>query len=63
MIILQAFEDASGSKCAKVLNIACLYMQGLQRVLYMSEYISIHLNVPQYTWTWLNIAKCRSENA
>ena len=26
--VLQTFEDASGSKCAKVLNMAWLYMQG-----------------------------------
>ena len=35
MIILhlqQTFEDASGSKCDRVLNMARLYMQGLRRV-------------------------------
>ena len=57
--------DASGSKCAKVLNMARLYMQGLCKVLNMSEYGSIVLNnasiclsVSQFAWTWLNIVKC-----
>ena len=26
----------------------------------MTEYASTYLNVPQYTWTWLNIAECAS---
>ena len=64
----QAFEFASGSKYARVLNIARMYIQGLQRVLDMSEYdsyasiiseyASICLNVHQYAWTWLNIVAC-----
>ena len=55
----------SGSKCAGVLNMAQLYMQGLHRVLSMSEYGSICFsnmwvcfNVSQYYWTLLNIAEC-----
>ena len=32
------FEDASGSKFARVLNMARLYKEGLHRVLNMSEY-------------------------
>ena len=39
--IRQAFEDASGSTCVRVLNMARLYMQGLHRVLIKSEYGSI----------------------
>ena len=42
--ILQAFEDASGSKYDRVLNMVRFYMQGLRRVLNMSEYGSIRLN-------------------
>ena len=48
-------EDSSGSKCARVQNFARLYMQGLYRVLNISEYgwitpeyASVCLNVPQY---------------
>ena len=33
-----AFEDASCSKCARILAIARLYMQGLRRVPNMSDY-------------------------
>ena len=47
MIILkvrQAFEDASGSKLVRVLNMARLYMQGLGRVPNMSDYGYIRLN-------------------
>ena len=71
MIILhvrQAFEDACGSKKARVLNMARLCMQGLRRVLNMSDYgsicfknawyASVNLNVLQYAWTWLSIAEC-----
>ena len=54
----QAYKDASGSKCARVLNMARLYMQGLCRILNMLEYDSIFLNVFQYAWPWLNIAEC-----
>ena len=64
----QAFEDALGSKSARVLNMARLYMQGLRKfriclfmapyLSLMPEYASIYLNVSQYTWTWLNIAEC-----
>ena len=47
MIILhvrQTFEDASGSKKARVLNMAQLYMQMLRRVPNISEYGSIRLS-------------------
>ena len=47
MIILhvqQNFEDASGSKKARVLNMARLYMQGLRRVPNVFDYGSICLN-------------------
>ena len=40
---LQAFEDALCSKCARVLNMAWLYSQGLDRVPNMSKYGSIYL--------------------
>ena len=66
--VWQAFEDASESKCVRVLNMAQFYMQGLNRVLNMSkygqyaskmpEYLAIFLNVPQYAWKLLNIADC-----
>ena len=66
MIILhiwQAFKDASGSKYLRVLNMARFYMQGLRRVLNMSEYRSIHLNnatlislsMPENGWILLNV--------
>ena len=42
-----------------------LNMQGLRRVPNMSDYgskclknASICVNIPQYAWTWLNIAEC-----
>ena len=65
----QAFVDALGSKSARVLNMARLYMQGLRRVPNMSVHGSIPLindwiclvipfYTSQYTWTWLNIAEC-----
>ena len=41
LIVWQAFEDALDSKHARVLNMAQLYMQGLNIVLNMSEYGSI----------------------
>ena len=47
MIILhvqQDFEDASGSKGTRVLNMARLCMQGLDRVPNLSDYVSIFLN-------------------
>ena len=47
MVILHvrlAFEDASGSTCARVLNMARVYMQGLRRVPNMSGYGSIRFN-------------------
>ena len=56
--VRQVFEDASGSKEARVLNIARLYMQGLHRVLNMPEYAPTCLNVPQYALTLLHIAEC-----
>ena len=54
----KAFEDALSSKCARVPNMARLYMQGLHKVLHISEYgshasvihedVSVCLNVAQY---------------
>ena len=47
MIILHVqrdFEDASGSKKARVLNMERLYMQGLCRVPNIFDYGSIYLN-------------------
>ena len=46
MIILhvqQAFEDASCSKNARVLNMVWLYIQGLRRALNMFDYGSMWL--------------------
>ena len=40
----QAFEDALGCKCAWVLNMTGVYMQGLHGVRNMSEYGSICLD-------------------
>ena len=67
--VREDFEDASGSKWAAVLNMGRLFMQGLYRVLNMSEYGLTCLNnentsgmntpyIPQYAWPWLNIAGC-----
>ena len=63
--ILQTFEDAWASNWVRVLNMARMYTQGLRRVPNMSDYDSIRLNnvwiclnIPQYIWTWLNIAEC-----
>ena len=42
--VIQAFEDASGSKKARVLNIARRYMQGLRRIPNMSSHGPICLN-------------------
>ena len=60
--VLQDFENALGSKCARVLNMAWLYMQELHRLLDMSEYGSICLNnasvcfnIAEYSWMPLNI--------
>ena len=50
--VRQAFEDASGSKQARVLHMARLYKQGLRRVRNMSDYGSIHLN---YARIYLNL--------
>ena len=44
VVILNAFENAFGSKWAMVLNMAQLYMQGLRRNPNMSDYGSMHLN-------------------
>ena len=59
--VWQAFEDALGSECVRSLNMTRLYMQGLHRVLHMSEHTSkyawICLNVRQYAWTWLDITE------
>ena len=44
--VQKAFEDTSGSKQARVLNMARLYMQGLRRVPNMSDYGSVCLNMP-----------------
>ena len=55
MIILhvrQAFEDTSGSKYARVLNMARLHMQGLRRVPNISHYGSIRFN---NAWRCLNM--------
>ena len=49
--VWQAFKDTLCYKCARVLNIAQLYMQGLQRVANMPEYSSIPLN---NAWISLN---------
>ena len=57
--VREAFEDASGSKYARVLNMALLYMQGLHKVLniclnmaqyatVITEYLSIYLNMAKY---------------
>ena len=48
----QALEDASGFKYARVHNIAQLYMQGLPRVLNLSDYDSICL---RKAWICLNM--------
>ena len=55
----QAFEDAWGSKCARVLNMMRLYMQGLHRILNITEYASMyqHLNLPRYALKTLNVAE------
>ena len=60
--VRQAFEEASGSKWAKVLIKAMLYKQRLRRVPNMSKYGSIRLskawicvNVLQYVWISLNM--------
>ena len=37
-------EDVSGSKSARVLNMALLYMQRLRGIPNMSDYVSIRLN-------------------
>ena len=56
--VRQAFEDALRSKYAWVLNMArLLYMQGLNRVLNMSEYGSI---CPYNVWIHLNMPYCPS---
>ena len=47
----QDLENALGSKWAKVLNIARLYIQGLRRVPNMSDYGSIRL---KNAWICLN---------
>ena len=65
--VQQAFEDALGSKFGFWIWHGCIH-KGLDRVLNMSkygsfpsvipEYTSICIIVPQYVWTWLNIAEC-----
>ena len=52
--VQQDFEDALGSKCGKVLNMAPLYMQGLYRILNVSKHGSICLN---NAWICLNISE------
>ena len=42
LYVRQTFEDALVSKYATVMNMAWLYMQGLYRVVNMSEYSSIY---------------------
>ena len=46
--VRQAFEDASGCKCAMVLNKTRYYMQGLHRVLCMSELAQNASIIPEY---------------
>ena len=55
----QVFEDAWGSKCPSVLNMIRLYMQGLHRILNITEYASMsqHLNMPRYALRTLNVAE------
>ena len=67
--IQQAFEDASGCKYAKVLNMTRLYIQGLHKVLNMcensticlnnawiaSEYVLMYLNLSKHGWILLNV--------
>ena len=58
--VWQAFEEASDSKCARVLNMEWLCIQGLHKVLTMSEYGSICLNnawMSQYTSMSLDMHK------
>ena len=62
-LVRLAFENASDSKWVRVLIMTWLYMQGLHRVLHMSEYgsiwlsnnwvclnVLISLNMPENTW-------------
>ena len=35
-----------------------IYLNIAQFASRMPEYVSIYINVPQYVWTWLNIAEC-----
>ena len=51
--VRQTFEDAFGSKCARVLNMAWLHKQRLHRI--MSEHGSIGLNIAEYCWMSLNM--------
>ena len=47
-LLQQASKDAAGSKSVRVLNMAGLYMQGLQKLLNMSHYGLKCLNIPKY---------------
>ena len=66
--VRQTFEDASGCKCAMVLNKTRYYMQGLHRVLCMSELaqnasiilqvclnMPLSLNMPEHDWILLDL--------
>ena len=59
---MENFEDASGFKCVRVLNMARLYSSTVLNMSeydsIMPEYASININVLQCAWTWLNIAEC-----
>ena len=65
--VQQAFEDVLGSKRVRVLKWHGCICKGYidlwiclnvaQCALIMAEYTSICLNVPQYTWPWMNIAE------
>ena len=67
-LLWQTSENTLGSKGARVLNMAWLYMQGLYRVVNMSQYAWICLNIlnkPDHYWIWLNVPeyawKCLSK--
>ena len=55
--VWEALEYASGSKYARILNMALLYMQGLYGVLNFPEYGSICLN---NAWICLDMPWCPS---
>ena len=66
--VCQAFEDTLNPKCAWVLKMTWLCIQGLHRVLnmseygsiclnnaWMSQYASVSLNMHEHGWIFLNI--------